>query len=209
MRKFLVAIVFLLLLGACSSSKLVDQYANPETSNFRANKILVIGLAPDGGLQKQFEFTLAKALTDRNINAVRSVDFFESRGGFIEPTAADWQNLESELMEAGFDAVLISKSLGAQSKISLGQAYSNLATTFESFSEYFYLNRQSTRPAQSEEYEVFRTETSLYCLCPGAEHDLIWRGEIDIVNPVNADKTIQDYVKTLVKTLKRNKLLFP
>lgn len=209
MKKIFAVTIFLFLLSACSSSKLVEQYANPQTSNFRANKVLVIGLTPDDGLQKQYEYSLVKALTDRNVSAVRSVDFFESRSGFIEPTNADWQNLESELIDAGFDAVLFSKRIGAQSKISMAQAYRNLTTTFESFQEYFYINRQSPRLSQPEEYEVFKTETSLYCLCPGEQRDLIWRGEIDIVDPVNVDKTIQDYVKTLVKTLKQNKLLFP
>lgn len=200
--------LILFLLGACSSSKIVDQYTNPEASSFRANKVLIVGLTPDGGMQKQFEYTLAKALTDRNINGVRSVDYFESRGGFIEPTAADWQSLESELISAGFDAVLFSKSLGAHSRVSLAQAYRNMTSTFESFSEYFYLNRQNPPSPPTEGHEVFKTETSLYCLCPETEHDLIWRGEIDIVDPVNVDKTVQDYVKTLIRTLNRKTLLF-
>ena len=208
MKIYLFCIVSLSLLVACSSSKLVNQYANQETENFRASKVLVIGLTPDGGLQKQFEYTLVKALTDRNINAVRSVDFFESRGGFVEPTASEWQNLESELLDAGFDAVLFSKSLGTQDKISWAQAYRNMATTFESFSEYYYLNRQISRPAPSEESRVLKTETSLYCLCSELQNDLIWRGEIDVTDPGNVDKTIQNYVKTLLKTLGRNKLLF-
>lgn len=209
MRKILAVTVFLFLWTACSTSKLVEQYANPENPKFRANKVLVIGLAPDDDMQKQYEFSLVKALTDGKVNAVRSVDYFQSHGGFIEPTDADWKNLESELMDAGFDAVLFSKSIGAESKISLTQAYRNLTTTFESFQEYYYINRQKPRSSQSDGYEIFKTETSLYCLCPETQRDLVWRGEIDIVDPVNVDKTIQDYVKTLVKTLKRNKLLFP
>ena len=208
MRKILAVIVFLFLVTACSTSKLVEQYANPENLNFRANKVLVIGLAPDDDMQKQYEYSLVKALTDRKVNAVRSVDYFQSHGGFIEPSGADWESLESGLMDAGFDAVLFSKSIGAQSKLSLTQAYRNLTTTFESFQEYYYINRQNPRSSQSDGYEVFKTETSLYCLCPETQRDLVWRGEIDIVDPVNVDKTIQDYVKTLVKTLKRNKLLF-
>lgn len=203
----MVIAVFTLFLSACSSSRLMDEYINTENPNFQANKVLVVGLTPDGGLQRQFEYSLQQALETEDVIAVKSVDYFESTFSENNQTEENLKNIENELLIAGFDAVLFSKVTGQESKVTMAQSYRNLTKSFESFTDYYYENRPITSTGLSEDYAVYNTETSLYCLCPGMERDLIWRGKIDIVNPPGAASTIRDYVKTLVQTLKKNNLL--
>lgn len=207
MTRILALIILALLLTNCSSSKLVDEYLNTESPGFRAKKVLVVGLAPDGGLQRQFEYSLVKALGDQNVLAIKSVDFFQGEGNYQTEEAL--ANLERELIKAGFDAVLFSKLIGLENKVSLAQAYRNLSKSFESFSDYYTENRLISQSQQMEDYPIYNTETSLYCLCPQNKQDLIWRGKIDIVDPPQPATTIRDYVTTLLKTLKRNNLLIP
>ncbi len=197
----------MLLLSSCSTSRLVDEYVNAESPNFQANKVLVVGLTPDGGLQRQFEYSLVQALEAENVIAVKSVDYFESTVDENKQSEENLGNIEQELLNAGFDAVLFSKVTGQESKVTMVQSYRNLTKSFESFSDYYYGNKPVNSGEQTEDYPVYNTETSLYCLCPGKDRDLIWRGEIDIVDPPRATTTIRDYVRTLVKTLKKNKLL--
>lgn len=192
---------------SCSSSRLVDEYKNIESANFQANKVLVIGLTPDGGLQRQFEYSLVKALESENIKAVKSVDYFQDPLDNMDQSEENLANLKQELINAGFDAVLFSKVKGQENKVSLAQSYRNLSKSFQSFSDYYNENRIITGKQNLEDYPVYNTETSLYCLCPDKERDLIWRGKIDIVDPPGAATTIRDYVKTLINTLKKNNLL--
>jgi len=194
-------------LFGCSSSRLVDEYRDTETPNFQANKVLVVGLTPDEGLQRQFEYSLQQALEKEDVIAVKSVDYFKSTFFEDNQTEENLKNIENELLTAGFDAVLFSKVTGQESMVTIAQSYRNLTKSFESFSDYYKENRPVYGNEQSEDYPVYNTETSLYCLCPGKERELIWRGKIDIVNPPGAASTIRDYVKTIVKTLKRNNLL--
>lgn len=207
MRNLLVFSVLAFLLFGCSSSRLVDEYVNRESPNFQANKVLVVGLTPDGGLQRQFEYSLVKTLEAEKVVAVKSVDYFGNPFTEDNKTEEDLINIEKELLKAGFDAVLFSKVTGRESKVTLGQSYRNLAKSFESFSDYYNENRPVYGDGQIEDYPVYNTETSLYCLCPGKDRDLIWRGKIDIIDPPGTASTIRDYVKTLVRTLKKNKLL--
>lgn len=207
MQKLLVITIFVTLLSGCSSSRLVDEYINTETPNFQANKVLVVGLTSDPVLQRQFEYSLQQALETEDVIAVKSVDYFESTFSENNQTEENLKNIENELLAAGFDAVLFSKVTGQESKVTIGQSYRNLTKSFESFSDYYTENRPVYGNEQIEDYPVYNTETSLYCLCPGKERDLIWRGKIDIVNPPGASSTIRDYVKTLVQTLKKNNLL--
>ncbi len=207
MKRLFTLLVFALLLSSCSSSRLVDEYINEESPNFQANKVLVVGLTPDGGLQRQFEYSLVKALEAENVTAVKSVDYFEVPVDEINQSEENLANLEKQLLAAGFDAVLFSKVTGQESKVTIVQSYRNLNKNFESFSDYYNENKLVYGNEQTEDYPVYNTETSLYCLCPSKEKDLIWRGNIDIINPPKASKTIRDYVKTLVRTLKKNKFL--
>ncbi|WP_410004926.1 hypothetical protein [Aequorivita nionensis] len=207
MQKLLATSVFSVLLLGCSSSRLVDEYINTEAPNFQANKVLVVGLTPDEGLQRQFEYSLQQALEAEDVVAIKSVDYFESSFNENNQSEENLGNIEKELLNAGFDAVLFSKVTGQESKVTIGQSYRNLTKSFESFSDYYNENKPIYGNSQTEDYPVYNTETSLYCLCPGKEQDLIWRGKIDIVDPPKSASTIRDYVKTLVKTLKKNNLL--
>ncbi|SRX55141.1 hypothetical protein [Aequorivita sp. CIP111184] len=205
--KLLSIAVFILLLSSCSTSRLVDEYVNSETPNYQASKVLVVGLTPDSELQRQFEYSLVIALKEENVTAVKSVDYFGSAFSENNQSEDNLENIEKELLNAGFDAVLFSKVTGQENKVNIVQSYRNFTKSFESFTDYYYENKPVYVSDQTENYEVYNTETSLYCLCPGEERDLIWRGKIDIVNPPAAANTIRDYVKTLVRTLKKNKLL--
>lgn len=207
MKRLITLLVFTVLLSSCSSSRLVDEYINTESPNFLANKVLVVGLTPDETIQRQFEYSLVQALEAEDVIAVKSVDFFESTFNENNQSEENLGDIERELINAGFDAVLFSKVTGQESKVTIGQSYRNLTKSFESFNDYYNENRPVYGNPQTEDYPVYNTETSLYCLCPGKERDLIWRGKIDIVDPPGAASTIRDYVKTLVQTLKKNNLL--
>lgn len=200
-------LIFSLLLGACSSSKLVDQYTNPDNADYRVNKVLVIGMTPDGGLQKQFEFSLVEALKSKNINAVKSVDYFSEDLIVSNKTAKELEILKNELIADDFDAVFFSRILGRDSKVSLFQSYRNLVRTFEVYGEHSNKHPVAYGSESYESKPIIYTETLLYCLCPQNENDLIWKGNIEVANTSNTEESIQDYVKVLLKSLKKNNLL--
>ena len=207
MKNLLILLVLVFLITSCSSSRLVDEYINKESPNFQAQKVLVVGLTPDGGLQRQFEYSLVKALKEENVIAIKSAEYFESNIQEIDQSEENLENLKIQLLSEDFDAVLFSKIIGQESKVTVAQSYRNISRSVQSFNDYYNENRVVYENNHPEEYAVYHTETSLYCLCPGQNHDLIWRGKINIVDPTTASTTIRDYVNTLVKTLKKNNLL--
>ncbi len=183
----------------------MEQYVNPETTDFKPQKILVIGLTPDGGLQRQFEYSMVKALEDQNVNAVKSVDLYGEPFEISQDIENNWEKFQSDLLKSGFDSVLLSKITGQETRVTIAQSYRNLVRTFETFDTYYKENRTISESGQLEDYPVLNTESSLYCLCPDRENDLIWRGNIDIVNAPDSQKTIRDYVNTLVRALRKNR----
>lgn len=50
-RLFILA----LLLINCGSTKLIQQYKNPDTAYFQANKVLVVGISAEKELRRNYE----------------------------------------------------------------------------------------------------------------------------------------------------------
>jgi len=201
-------ILLIIFLTGCSSSKLVKEYKNPETYTFEVNKVLIIGMTANIEVRRNFEKNVADALEHKNIIAAKSVDFFEKSFTNRKQTVEELNTLESLLLEAGFDAILLTKVTGQQTRVSIVDFYSNLESEkYKRFNDYYYGNQDSFLSEDQEEYVVYITETSLYCICPEKERELLWQGNIEVTKSISNKKNINDFTKTLLKSLKDNDLL--
>ncbi|WP_232517405.1 MULTISPECIES: hypothetical protein [Aquimarina] len=196
------------LFYSCSSSELVENWKNPEIDTFEAQKVLVIGISSNDSNRKVFEKKLVTELGKNGVNAVRSLDFFEETFTSTPRTEEDILALESQLVEKEFDAILLSKVVRIEDKVSTVQAYRNLDKTFNNFRDDYYENQEIYyNDGYYEEYQVFHAESSLYCICSDKDKELIWKGSIDITEPENIKKAVGDYIKVLVWALKGQRLL--
>ncbi len=201
-------IITIVVLSGCSSSELVENWKNPDIDTFEAQKVLVIGITPDANNRKIFEKKLVSELKKNGVQAVKSADFFEQSFTTSPRTEDELMALESQLLEKGFDAILLSKVLGVEDRVTVVKAYRNLDKTFRSFKEDYYENQEIYHDEDYyEEYQIFHAESSLYCICPDKERELIWKGSIDITEPENTKKAVNDYVNVVIWALKGQQLL--
>ena len=206
-RLIIYTVIIIVFLSGCSSSQLINQYKNPEIYTFEANKVLIIGMTADKDLRRTFEKKLAEAFDKEKVIAVKSVDFFEKSFVNRAQTIEELNAIESQLFEAGFDAILLTKVTGQKTKVSLVAYYNTYAEKFRTFEDYYYGNQNVFFEQEEEHYIVYSTETSLYCICPGKERELLWQGVIEVTKAVNSKKNVNDYTKVLLKSLKENELL--
>jgi len=203
----IILLVAFILMG-CSSSKLVDEWKNPDTNIFEANKVLVIGIIPDKVIRRVFEQKLTSSLEKKGVIAVKSIDFFEQSFSEVKKTEKQLNEIEKQLFDAGFDAVLFATVTGSESKVTAVQTYKNLSNTLESFRDYYYGNQYIYYDKYNlESYQVYHTETVLYCVCPGKEREILWKCAIDIVDPQKIERSVKDYVKVLIQELEKQQLL--
>ena len=206
-------IIFVLLflfsgLLSCSSTKMIDQWKNPEINQYKSDKVLVIGITPDTDTRRVFERELATAFEKKGIIAVKSIDFFEHSFSEAKKSEMELNEIENQLIEAGFDTVLFATVTGSENKVSAVQSYKDFSRTFESFRDYYFGNQHVFyNEHQREIYQIFHTETALYCVCPGKGRELQWKGFIDIVDPQKMERSVSDYVKILIRELKKQQLL--
>ena len=210
MKKSLLLVTTIIisaLLISCSSTKITQQYKNPDTGYFQANKVLVVGISSDKELRRAFESKMVSSLEKKDVVAVKSIDFFEKSFSDNKQSIKQLNQIENKLLESGFDAILFTKITGKENRVTLVDAYQNFSKQNQSFEDYYFRNQNEYFKEQEERYQIYTTETSLFCICPGKERELLWRGEIELVDAVKTNQNINSYVNVLFKALKENNLL--
>lgn len=186
----------------------MNEWKSPDIDEFKTNKVLVIGITPDPVTRRTFEQKLTSNLDKNGVIAVKSIDFFEKSFNEVKRTESQLNQIEDQLMEAGFDAVMFTTVTDSENKVTVTQSLKDLNNTIGSFRDYYYSNQHVYYEEYGKDvYQIYHTETSLYCICPGEERNLIWKGFIDIIDPQKMERSVSEYVKVLIKGLEEQQLL--
>lgn len=203
-RSILVILVFTLL--SCNSTQLVETWKNPDITTYTPSKVLVVGLTANLEARQKFETKLKNELEMRGAEAVSSLDIFKTE----KMTEIELKKLEYHLINNGFDTILFSKVIGVEDKIVYKDDFDGYDETYRKFNE-DYIRYQDVfyNPDYYNEYTIYHAETSMYCICPTKDRELIWKGYIDIVDPESTDKTIINYVNLVIAVLEEEQLINP
>lgn len=207
MKKILILFAFTLM--GCSSAELVENWKNPDIVIFDAYKVLLVGMTQNDNARVDFETRLKEEFDKRNVESMRSIDLFDVQFTNSKRTEKELDEVERSLLDKDFDAILLTKIIGSENR----QSFRKSVAEWNSYNGRFrddYLQHQEIYydPEYYETFTVYNAETSLYCICEGKERSLIWRGSIDIMDPENIEKTVNDYVKLVVVALEEQDLIF-
>lgn len=207
MRK--LVIVLLIVLMSCSSAEMVSTWKNPEIVIFDAYKVLVVGMTPNKKAQQNFETKMVQEFTQQDIEAMRSIDLFDVAFTEASKSEAELDEVEEQLLDKDFDAILFTKILGTENRETFSQKLAEIERTNERFKD-DYMSHQDIYYDDDyyDKYTVYLVETSLYCICVGKERELIWRGVIEITDPIVVNKTIDQYIDLVVQEMERQQLIF-
>lgn len=179
MKKLFLKTILLTLIS-CSSSQLVDSWKNPEIDSYEPYKVLVVGLTSDKVARLQFEEKQKKELELRGYEAAMSIDVFIAN----KMNISNLDTLESQLIIDSFDTILLTKIIGIEEKSVYSEDYKGYNETYLKFKDE-YLKHQEVfyNPEYYDDYKIYKAETSMYCICPTKDRELIWKGYINITDP--------------------------
>lgn len=207
MKKAILFLVTLLL--GCSSAQIVSNWKNPEIVVFDAYKVLVVGMTPNEEGRKLFETKLVREFKREGVEAMRSIDLFDVEFTNTPRTEAELDAVEQQLLEKDFDAILFTKILGSETRQSLRERVADAESYYAHFRDDYLTHQDIYYDVDYyDEFPVYHAETSLYCICVGKERDLIWRSAIDITDPTNIRKTVDDYIELVVTVMREQDLIF-
>lgn len=206
--KRIILVLILFFIVSCSSVKLVKDWKNPDIDLYVPSKVFIVGLTSHETARLKFEKKFKEAYTQRDIEAVSSTSFLDT--DFITKKLSEQQldSLENILIENGFDTILFSKVIRIEDRIQYQRDYYDNDQTNRRFKEEYIISQNLFFNSNSkDEYKVYHVETALYCICPTKERELLWKGYINVVDPISIDKSVNNYVKLTVKALEKEKLL--
>ncbi|MEZ2414620.1 hypothetical protein ACA086_06605 [Muriicola sp. E247] len=201
--------IFLVLILACSEAEIVSTWKNPDIVIFDANKVLIVGMTPNEDSRIEFETEMLKKFTDHGVEAMRSIDLFDVDFTNSVRTESDLDDVERRLLDKDFDAILFTKILGSENRQTLSRKLSELDRNNARFKE-DYLGHQNIyyEDEYYEQFTVYFVETSLFCICVDKERDLIWQGVLEVPDPIEAEKTIEEYTDLVVSAMEMEELIF-
>lgn len=210
-NKVMKNIVLLLIatLVGCSSTELVENWKNPDIVLFDANKVLIVGMTNNEQARIDFESKLKKEFDQRDVEAMRSIDVFDVNFTDTRRTEKELDAFEESLLDKDFDAILLTKITGSENQKTLLRSINDIYKGRNGFKEDY--RRHQNIYYEDEYYRnftVYHAETSLYCICMDKERSLIWRGSVDIMEPKDIGKTVDDYVKLIILAMKEQDLIF-
>ncbi|WP_373071920.1 hypothetical protein [Zeaxanthinibacter enoshimensis] len=210
MKRFSIVFTLFLILfsSGCSSTSLVSSWKNPDIVLFDAYKVLVVGMTQNERARLLFETNMRDEFTKRNVEAMRSLDVFDVAFTDSARSEEELDEVEQQLLDKDFDAILFTKVVGYENKRSFREQVLDWETYMEGFKEDYNSNQGIYfKKDYYQDYDVYYAETSLYCICVGKERKLIWRGTIEITDPKNVEKVVDDYIQLVVYALQEQDLI--
>lgn len=196
-----LAIGLALILTSCASStKIVNQWVNPEYRAPNFKRIVVVGVTKQPSLRRTFEDEFVSRLTTEGVDAVPSYRYIPEDGEVAEA------RLQEAVRQANADAALITRLVTVEKKTEVVPGFYQPAPalTFGFYPGYTAFWHGYYEPPRVYQYDVYISETSLYDL---RRNQLVWSGIVQTTEPRDINKEIKRYVDNVVDALKSKNLL--
>jgi len=207
MKKIIYLIIFSLIFG-CSSTQLLNSWKNPDVQNFNPKKLVIVGMTQNLNGRTLFEQKLKDEFSLRGIHAIKSTEIFKSDFTHSKKTEDDIKEVVKTLTLKGVDAVLVTAVKGIDNKTIAHQGYYDVDYRYHRFRNYYFIYQDIYyHPNYYDDYKVYHVESSLYTLDSDAERTLVWTGYIDLIDPSQINKTVNNFVKEVIKNLEKEQLI--
>lgn len=189
--KFLLAVA-VLILAACSSSKITSSWKAPDFSAKKYNKILVLGLIhdKDRSICEQMESHLVGDLQDKGYQAVSAMKEYGPKAfeGLDEKGALE------KIKENGADAVLTIVLLNKEKETKYIPGQWNVSNRFWGY--YGYRYRRIYEPGYYVTDTQYFWETNFYDL---GNQDLLYSAQTKSFSPSSTEALGHEYGRLIVK----------
>lgn len=206
--KLFYGILVIYFLTSCSSTRMIDSWKSSEYTNYQPKKVLIVGITDNLTARKIFEQNLKNKLSGRGIGIVESSVVFDEDFMNSKQTEEQIEKQVNRLVADGYDSVLISTVKGVDSETSYSGNKFLTGYYWHHFGRYYYLYQDVYfEPSYYNNYKVYHIEASLYNIKSNNEKSLVWVASYNIVDPININSTVNDYIRAIVKSLKKESLI--
>ena len=183
-------------------TKIVHRWVMTDQPMPKLKKILVIAVLENYLIRQEFEDEMERLLAKSGIEGVRSHMVLPPRNELMEG------ELKQRIKEKDYDAVLVirPKEFRKETEEVGTKSVYMPPTAYRSFWPYWDMafKQYSAKGSYLKENTIVRAEFNLYRT---TDEVLLWNGETDTVYSKNFGKLAREYADTLVKQLKKDKVI--
>lgn len=202
-----IRVIFLLLvllvLQACSSTKLVTRWSEPAAQGGKLSKVLVIGLFKDDLMRRHFEDEFITALIAKGRQAEASYVHMPDLRAYKEE-----KKLEAVVNKVGADAVLITRLKDVEDRKTYVPPRVEYAPTMHGYHGYYGFYMQAMTPIYTPGYtrsnKVVQLETRVFSV---KDKSMVWAGVTESFNPSSSGEIIRELADVVVSDMKKSGLI--
>jgi hypothetical protein len=188
-------ISLVLLLSACASTRVTDSWKDPAATPFEFKKVVVIAISSDQSVRRLVEDELA-----RQITRAQAVPAYQVLG---DDEVRDVSRVRAKLAEAGFDAAVTFRIIGAKDRVSWQPgAFPGPYYSFAGYQAWAWPAVYDPGYLRTDTY--VSAETNVYSLSDGK---LLWSGLSETFNPAGIQQLVADVCRAVGKELRKQGLL--
>jgi hypothetical protein len=193
---------------ACATTSLLTSWVDPQASGTRLGKVMILGVASNPVVRRQYEDTFAAELASKKIGAVPSYQFLPDAKAVTEASLAPL------VVQHHVTHVLVTRLVDRKTVTTyVPPTTTTIATGYPSYypayygSWYGYYNTGYTTvssPGYTYDTEFVNLETNVYDVQSGK---LVWSGltETELGNKVQAQ--IQEFIQVITTAMSRDQLI--
>jgi hypothetical protein len=181
------------LLAACASTTLENQWKSPDYTGAPMRKMLVVGVTKQPSVRRVFEDEFASKLKAAGVEGIPSYTLIPDDG------QVDQAKLEAAVAQAGADGVLITRLVKKEQNTQVSGGYAPVAPMG------FYGGYRSAwmgyyEPVTVNQYDVVTLETSVYS---AQQSKLVWSGMTESFAPTDVKKETGAFAEVIIGALRK------
>jgi hypothetical protein len=203
MRRSLKLSAWALCLGlftaACTNTKLVATWSNPELTAEPTKHVLVVAITDRADYQITFEQAIQTQLQRKNVEAKIGFEFL---GADHKPSEDELRKSVDRMKEEGVETIIVITLLDVNESTRYvpGNTYAPYGY-YGGWGPYYYSSYYTVR-----EPGYYTTTTDIFLECRMydlAQKGLIWAGQSETTDPSSADDFSKEYAAVIVEEIDR------
>jgi hypothetical protein len=193
----LFAAALIVLVAACASTTIRDQWSDPDYRGGAFRKVLVLGVSSNIAERRTFEDIMAARIAATGIEAVPAYRYLAEAGPVPEG------QLEGAVKAAGADALVMSRIRSIDRRTSVTTAI--VPGPMGPYGHHYYGWYSGWYPAtEIRQYEIAIVETSVFA---ADTKRVVWNGMTETYEPTSVARDAPQFASVIVKAMQERGLL--
>jgi hypothetical protein len=194
----LALILVAVLLGACASTSLVNEWKSPDATGAPLRKVMVVGITKQPSVRRVFEDEFVARLQAAGVAAIPSYSVIGEDGQVDKP------QLESAVTKVGADGVLITRLVRQEQMTQATGGYYGPVAPGGLHGWYSSAWVGYYDPPTVYQYDVVTLETSVFGT---GDAKLLWSGTTETFAPSDLKKETAAFADLIIGALRKQKVI--